>query len=53
MATNFPRLGMWWPERTKNTAADYARYDWITIWPWDADRIPTMRALNPTMSILT
>ena len=47
LATPYPRLGMWWPNTTTQSAAQLSRYDWMVLGEWDRPHIASIRALNP------
>lgn len=38
----FPRLGMWWPDTSKQSLDDIARYDWVILGDWDKSVIPEL-----------
>jgi hypothetical protein len=49
----FPRLGMWWPDTSRQSAARIARYDWVILGEWDRSVVPKLRSCNPDLIALT
>ncbi len=49
---SFPRLAVWWADASTQSAASLARADWIALQNHDANRIPALRAANPSIIIL-
>lgn len=50
---DFPRLGMTWPDVTKQTAADIARWDYVLLKPQQKGIVPSLRAIKPGIVLLT
>ena len=46
LAEPFPRLAMWWPDTSTQSAAQLARYDWLALTDVDRAEIPKIRALH-------
>jgi hypothetical protein len=42
---------MWWPNNYAQPLADRARYDWIGMGNYDADRAAALRAANPNIKL--
>ncbi len=48
----FPRLGMWWPDPENQSLDDIARYDWITLFDYQAEYVDPIKQHNPDILIL-
>lgn len=48
----FPRLGMWWPDVWEQPLQAIARYDWVIFFPWQEERVPLIKQLNPALIAL-
>lgn len=48
----FPRLGMWWPDTSKQPISDIARYDFVILGNWDRPKVPAVRARNMSIRLL-
>jgi len=50
--SDFPRLGMWWPDPWEQPLEQIARYDWVILGDWASEFITPLRALNPNILLL-
>ena len=48
----FPHLGMWWPETYEQDHNDIARYDWVTLFPYQEEHVASIKAINPDIILL-
>ena len=48
----FPRLSMWWPGPETQSLDDIARYDWITLFDYQAEYVDPIKQRNPDILIL-
>ena len=51
-ALSFPRLGVWWPDPTRQPLPDIARYDWVILSNDSESYVEPLRALNTDILIL-
>jgi hypothetical protein len=49
----FPRLGIWWPDTWRQSAARIARWDYVILAEWDRENVARLRSRNPDLIVLT
>ena len=50
--TEFPRLGMWWPDPESQPLREIARYDYVMLFDDQSKFIQPLKAINPNLILL-